>query len=98
MEQEENSKEEWSEVDTKTSEEEKNKVAYEVEGGEEKEEKAIPLVETKKEEEEVEEIPPELEGVETKGAQKRIRQLVKQRRERDDQLTQLIKQNEELKN
>ena len=50
MEQEENSKEEWSEVDTKTSEEEKNKVEYEVEGGEETEEKAIPLVETKEEE------------------------------------------------
>ena len=96
MEQEENSKEEWSEVDTKTSEEEKNKVEYEVEGGEEKEEKAIPLVETKKEEEVEEEIPKELEGVETKGAQKRIRQLVKQRKERDDQLAQLIQQNEQL--
>ncbi len=101
MEDEENSKEEWSEIDTTTPEEEKNKVEYEVEGGEEKEEKAIPLVETKKEEvveEVVEEIPKELEGVETKGAQKRIRQLVKQRKERDDNIAQLIKQNEELSN
>ena len=101
MEQEESSNEEWSEVDTKTSEEEKNKVEYEVEGeGEvETEEKAIPLVETKKEEvveQPKEDTPPELEGVDTKGAQKRIRQLVKQRKERDDQLAQLIKQNEEL--
>jgi hypothetical protein len=100
MEQEESSNEDWSEVDTKTSEEEKNKVEYEVEGEVETEEKAIPLVETKKEEEVVEQpkedTPPELEGVDTKGAQKRIRQLVKQRKERDDQLAQLIKQNEEL--
>jgi len=96
MEDEQSSKEEWSEVDTTTPEEEKNKVEYEVEGGEETEEKAIPLVETKEEEEAVEEIPKELEGVETKGAQKRIRQLVKQRKERDDNIAQLIKQNEEL--
>jgi len=97
MEQEESSNEEWSEVDTKTSEEEKNKVEYEVEGEVEKEEKAIPLVETKKEEV-VEDTPPELEGVDTKGAQKRIRQLVKQRKERDDNIAQLIQQNEQLSN
>ena len=99
MEDEQSSKEEWSEVDTTTPEEEKNKVEYEVEGEVEKEEKAIPLVETKKEEvveDAVEEIPKELEGVETKGAQKRIRQLVKQRKERDEQLAQLIQQNEQL--
>jgi len=95
MEQEESSNEEWSEVDTETSEEEKNKVEYEVEGEVETEEKAIPLVETKKEEV-VEDTPPELEGVDTKGAQKRIRKLVKQRKERDDNIAQLIQQNEEL--
>jgi len=90
--------EEWNEVDTETSEAEKNKVEYEVEGEIEKEEKAIPLVQVTKEVAETpkEETPPELEGVETKGAQKRIRQLVKQRRERDDQLAQLIQQNEQL--
>jgi len=99
MEQEESSNEEWSEVDTTTPEEEKNKVEYEVEGEVETEEKAIPLVETKKEEEPPkEDAPPELEGVDTKGAQKRIRQLVKQRKERDDQLAQLIQQNEQLTN
>jgi len=97
MEQEESSNEEWSEVDTTTPEEEKNKVEYEVEGEVETEEKAIPLVETKKEEV-VEDTLPELEGVDTKGAQKRIRQLVKQRKERDDQLAQLIQQNEQLTN
>ena len=89
--------EEWNEVDTTTSEEEKNKVEYEVEGEIEQEEKAIPLVQAKEEEPKVD-TPPELEGVETKGAQKRIRQLVKQRKERDDQLAQLIQQNEQLSN
>ena len=92
--------EEWSEVETKSPE--KEKVEYEVEGEIEKEEKAIPLVQTKKEEEvkqeepPKEDTPPELEGVDTKGAQKRIRQLVKQRKERDEQLAQLMRQNEEL--
>ena len=99
MEEEQNSNEEWNEVDTTTPEEEKNKVEYEVEGEIEKEEKAIPLVQAKKEKEEPKvDAPPELEGVETKGAQKRIRQLVKQRKERDDQLAQLIQQNEQLTN
>ena len=101
MEDEQSSKEEWSEVDTTTPEEEKNKVEYEVEGEVETEEKAIPLVETKKEEvveKPKEDTPPELEGVDTKGAQKRIRQLVKQRKERDDNIAQLIQQNEQLSN
>ena len=43
-----------------------------------------------------EEDPKELEGIETKGAEKRIRQLVKQRKERDEEIQQLIHQNEEL--
>ena len=94
--------EEWSEVDTTAPKEEK--VEYEVEG-EENEEDKVPSPVTAKEEtpkeeapeEKVkEEAPPELEGVQTKGAQKRIRQLVKQRKERDEQLAQLMKQNEEL--
>ena len=89
--------EEWNEVDTTTPEEEKNKVEYEIEGEIETEEKAIPLVQAEKEKEEPKvDTPPELEGVETKGAQKRIRQLVKQRKERDEQLAQLIQQNEQL--
>jgi len=89
--------EEWNEVDTATPEEEKNKVEYEVEGEIEQEEKAIPLVQAEKEKEEPKvDAPPELEGVETKGAQKRIRQLVKQRKDRDEQLAQLMQKNEEL--
>jgi hypothetical protein len=92
MEQEQ---EDWSEVDTTAPKEEK--VEYEVEG-EENEEDKVPSPVTAEEEKEApkKEEPKELEGIETKGAQKRIRQLVKQRKERDEQLAQLIKQNEEL--
>jgi len=97
MAEEQSTNEEWNEVDVKASEEE-NKVDYEVED-EVVEEKAIPLVQAKEEVvEKVEEVPKELEGIETKGAQKRIKQLVKQRKERDEQLAQLIKTNEQLNN
>ena len=56
-------------------------------------------IEIEIEEEEVkEEKPeaPELEGIETKGAEKRIRQLIRQRKERDEQISTLIQKNEEL--
>ena len=90
--------EEWSKVETKAPEE--PKVEYEIEGEEnEKVETPSPVEakeEVKSEEAPKEDSPPELEGVDTKGAQKRIRQLVKQRKERDEQLAQLMRQNEEL--
>ena len=41
---------------------------------------------------------PELEGIETKGAEKRIRKLIRQRKERDEQIQALIQKNEELSN
>jgi len=50
-----------------------------------------------KEEPVQEEQPKELEGIETKGAEKRIRQLIRQRKEREEQIEALMKQNEELK-
>ena len=93
----------WSEVETKAPEQ--PKVEYEVEGEEDEKvetpspieaKEEAPKEESPKEEVPKEEIPPELEGVETKGAQKRIRQLVKQRKERDAQLAQLIQHNEQL--
>ena len=37
-----------------------------------------------------------MEGIETKGAQKRIRQLIKQRKDRDEQIQSLTAQNEQL--
>lgn len=49
---------------------------------------------------EVEEVPQEenkeLDGIKTKGAEKRIRQLVKQRKEREDQLNQALGKIQEL--
>ena len=84
-------KEEWTEVEAPSSKEE-TKVEFEVEQEEEK-------VEAKPEapsDTETKEETKELEGIETKGAQKRIRQLIKQRKDRDDQISQLIQQNEQL--
>jgi len=51
-----------------------------------------------KEKEEVKAEAPELEGIETKGAEKRIRKLIRQRKERDEQIQALIQKNEELVN
>ena len=44
------------------------------------------------------EEPKELEGIETDGASKRIRQLVKQRKEKENQVEALLRQNQELNN
>jgi len=73
-------KEEWNEIEVPN--EEQKEVEFEIE-----EDKSEP---EKKEDE------PELEGIETKGAEKRIRQLIRQRKERDEQITALIQKNEEL--
>ena len=42
-------------------------------------------------------VPEELQGIETKGAQKRIRQLIKQRKEREEENNTLRKELEELR-
>ena len=88
--------EEWTEVDLTDSKDKKEKVAFEVDGEEDSsspvEKGVLKTQDTDTEEETVsetekEEELPELEGIETKGATKRIRQLVKQRKERDEALT-----------
>ncbi len=84
---------EWSEVQTEKPE--KEKIEFEVEKDEPKKEEVkqevkAPEPQVKKEE------PKELEGINTKGAEKRIRQLIKQRKDRDEEVARLIKQNEEL--
>jgi len=84
-------KEEWTEVEAPSSDNEENKVEFEVE--EESKIEATSDTEPPKEEKKE---PQELEGIETKGAQKRIRQLIKQRKDRDDQISQLIRNNEDL--
>ena len=87
-------KEEWTEIELPDKE-----VEYEVE--EEEQETVETVAEEKpdvqEEKPEVqEEKPAELEGIETKGAEKRIRQLIKQRKERDEQIEELIRHNEQL--
>jgi hypothetical protein len=84
-------KEEWTEVEASSPEKEEDKVEFEVE-----ETEAPSDTEPKEKVQVKEEEPQELDGIETKGAQKRIRQLIKQRKDRDDQISQLIRQNEEL--
>jgi len=81
----------WGSVEVPENATTEDKIEYEVEEESKVEAKeetvaATPVVES----------PEELEGIETKGAQKRIRQLVKQRKERDEQIHQLMQQNEQL--
>jgi len=77
----------WSTVEVSQGE-----VEYEIEEPEVKQEAKE---EIKEDDTEIEE-PKELEGIETAGAEKRIRQLVKQRKEREEQVVSLQIQNEEL--
>jgi len=77
-----NNDDSWEEVEVPENQE----VDYEIE--EEVPQEAAP--------QEKEEDPKELEGIQTKGAEKRIRQLVRQRKERDEQISQLMAQNESL--
>ena len=85
-------KEEWETIDVSNEE-----IPYEIE---EETEESSPEPEPEPEvvasEKIVEEAPQELEGINTKGAEKRIRQLVKQRKERDEQILQLLHANEQL--
>ena len=83
-------KDEWNEIEVAESTEDSDKVEYEVE---EEVKEAAPVEDKKSSEEEK---PQELEGIETKGAEKRIRQLIRQRKERDEHIKELINQNEEL--
>ena len=65
---------------------------------EDEQEQPVQAKEEEQPEQKVEpEQPKELEGIETKGAEKRIRQLIRQRKEREEKIDELIRQNEELK-
>jgi|TARA_R110001592_G_scaffold106450_1_gene298817 hypothetical protein len=75
----------WNEVDLADSSE-KEKVEFEIEDAAPEVKEAAP-VEAK--EEQAKEALPELDGIETKGAEKRIRQLVKQKNEREERIAQL---------
>jgi hypothetical protein len=91
----------WNEIDVESAQDGDDKVEYEVEETV-TEEKAGPVVESDESFVEVDEsapdpdpveAAPELKGVDTDGAQKRIRQLVRQRKEREEQI---IAQQQEL--
>ena len=83
----------WNEVDLSATSE-KETVEFEVEDAapeveEESDPAPAPPVEA------VETLP-ELDGIETKGAEKRIRQLVKQKKERDDKIAELEAERQSL--
>jgi len=93
-------KEEWGNINVANEgQEEQIEIEFE-----EPEEEEKPQVEVQKEEDkqevvepkQEEEKAPELDGIETKGAEKRIRQLIRQRKERDEHIQALIQKNEEL--
>ena len=90
----------WAEVDVSAKPEEQEQIEFELEEEEVEEKQEAQPEEPKVEEPQVEEeeTPKELEGIETKGAEKRIRQLIRQRKEREETIQTLLAQNEELKN
>ena len=102
---------EWSTVTPNKGDDSEEKIEFEIEGQEEVEAQApeapeieLPQQEEAKEEtvaEAVEEVkeeqaPKETEGVETSGAQKRIRQLVSQKKEREAQIEELLAKQKEM--
>ena len=93
--------EEWSTIVPQKTEEEK--IEIEIEGQETEQEEPIQIEKeepVQAQQEEKQEKPTEeeqaLEGVETSGAQKRIRQLVSQKKEREAEIEKLIEQNKEM--
>ena len=88
-------KEEWGNINVANAGQE-DQIEIEFEEPQEEEKPQIETQEEEKKEEVVEEKAPELEGIETKGAEKRIRQLIRQRKERDEHIQALIQKNEEL--
>ena len=80
----------WNKVSVQNAEQE-DKIEIEFEEPQEEEK---PQVEVQ--EEKVKEEAPELEGIKTKGAEKRIRKLIRERKERDEHIQALIQKNEEL--
>ena len=90
----------WNTVSVQNAEQEDK---IEIEFEEEPEKKPEIKVEEKEEtkveieqEEPVKAEEPELEGIKTQGAEKRIRKLIRERKERDEHIQALIQKNEEL--
>ena len=86
---------EWTTVNTSNAvQEEEEKVQFEVEG-EEEQQPELPLEQEKVQEVKAEESQPEQEEQQS-GAQKRIRQLVRQKKEREEKIEQLVARQKEL--
>lgn len=86
--------EEWNTITPNTSEETEDKIEIEIEGEEEQPQETKPEVEAKQ----VDEAPKEEASSEEpqSGAQKRIRQLVRQKKEREEQIQSLMARQQEL--
>ena len=85
----------WNTVSVQNAEQE-DQIEIEFEEPQEEEK---PKVEVEKEEPvQEEDEAPELEGIKTQGAEKRIRKLIRERKERDEHIQALIQKNEELSN
>ena len=88
--------EQWSTIEVEASEK-KPEVEIEIEGQEEVQAAPEIVTDETPDNGDTEEEPKELEGIETQGAQKRIRQLIKQRKERDTELNTLRNELSSLK-
>jgi|TARA_S200002703_G_scaffold40179_1_gene35024 hypothetical protein len=101
--QENTMSDEWTTIEPNQAEPEE-KIEIEIEGQEEQQslplevEQEEPVKEQVKEKQEEEKTDEEqaLEGVETSGAQKRIRQLVSQKKEREAEIEKLLEQNKQM--
>ena len=87
----------WGTVEVSEGNGESTQIAFELEEEEQPIQVEKEEVEEQPEQKAEPEQPKELEGIETKGAEKRIRQLIRQRKEREEKIEDLIRQNEELK-
>jgi len=90
----------WNDIEVS-----EDKIEYEIEEDAPEEIEEQPVVEAQKEdpshymetlEEEETEEEPELKGIETKGAEKRIRQLIRQRKDREEEVEKLQENNRQL--
>ena len=93
---------EWSEIDTSGSSEASPKVEFEIEEEVTEKPNEVKTVQKEKvqevlEEEPTQEQPEELEGIKTKGAEKRIKQLIRQRKEREEEIEKLRSEVENLR-
>ena len=95
-------KDNWNNLEVEQPKQEEEKIEVEVEEevkAEEVKEEEIKEPENVEQSSDIElkkEEPKELEGIKTDGAQKRIKQLIRQRKERDEQIQQLIHKADQL--